>query len=109
MLIIQLGIPATSCARWARENDLGCGFQSPFPSGTRSSTRRVVAVSWSNSGRRDLPMVMERSVQEGDGSTPEGGRFARRIQAVTPRRMALGTHPHLISFSATRARRPIDE
>src|ERR1700722_10654285 len=29
--------------------DLGCGTQSPLPSGTRSSVARVLIISWSNS------------------------------------------------------------
>ena len=36
----------------ARANDFACGFQSSRSSGTRSSSLRVIVISWSNSGSR---------------------------------------------------------
>src|SRR5437762_2311676 len=47
---IHPGIQATSCARCPSEKDFVCGFHSPLSVGTRSSRRRVVVISWSNSG-----------------------------------------------------------
>ena len=44
----QPGIVATSAARYPIFIDFGCGCHSVFPSGTRSSTRRVDAASRSN-------------------------------------------------------------
>src|SRR5256885_13409179 len=46
----QAGSSAISVARRPNVIDLGCGFQADLPSGTRSSTRRVAAISSSNSG-----------------------------------------------------------
>src|SRR5438094_721673 len=46
----QAGSSAISVARRPSVIDLGCGFQADLPSGTRSSTRRVAAISSSNSG-----------------------------------------------------------
>src|SRR5678809_1432437 len=47
---------ATSCARWPIEKDFSCGFQVFFSLGTRSRTRLVVAISWSNSAIIDWPI-----------------------------------------------------
>src|SRR5262245_55273274 len=52
------GIIDTSCARWPNAKDLGCGFHSALSLGTRSSSRRVVAISWSNSGSMVSAMVI---------------------------------------------------
>ena len=49
---IQLGMSATWLAFQPIVFDLGCGFQSSLSSGMRSRTLRVLAISWSNSGRR---------------------------------------------------------
>ena len=59
LLSRQDGIRATSCVRWPSENDFGCGFHSALSLGTRSINRRVVAISWSNSGSSvsAMPMV----------------------------------------------------
>src|SRR4051812_5535970 len=40
------------------ENDFGCAFQVALSSGTSVSRRRVVAISWSNSGRRACAMLI---------------------------------------------------
>src|SRR5438045_8221548 len=58
VFVIQPGIHATSCARCASENDFACGFHWPLSLGTRSSTRRVVAISRSNSESSVLEMLM---------------------------------------------------
>src|ERR1700678_3069000 len=43
-------------AMWAasapNSEDFGCGFQENLAAGTRSSTLRVFAISWSNSGNK---------------------------------------------------------
>ena len=49
-IIVHPGSRATSWARCAIGKDFGCGFQCPLSSGTRSSTRRVTAISLSSSG-----------------------------------------------------------
>src|SRR5215217_3848656 len=52
----MVGPHPTSSATWVASRprliDLSCGFQSARPSGTRSSSLRVVAISWSNSGNK---------------------------------------------------------
>src|SRR4029079_2280924 len=53
---IHPGMRATSCARWAIEKDFSCGFQVLFSLRPRSRTRRVVAISWSNSAIIDWPI-----------------------------------------------------
>src|SRR5436190_23387091 len=58
VFVIHPGIHATSCARCASENDFACGFHWPLSLGTRSSTRRVVAISKSNSESSVLEMLM---------------------------------------------------
>ena len=54
----QVGRVATCVASTPSENDFSCGFQSNRPSGTCSSTFRVVAISWSNSGISDSTIGM---------------------------------------------------
>src|SRR5579883_3460480 len=44
---------ATSAARYPKDIDFSCGFQSLRPSGTRSSARRVEAASRSRSARNN--------------------------------------------------------
>src|SRR5690242_9826027 len=46
---IQPGIHDTSCARCPSANDFSCGFHWPLSPGTRSSSRRVLAISSLNS------------------------------------------------------------
>src|SRR5207245_2806322 len=46
----QLGSSASSVASRPSGIDFGCGFQAALPVGTRSSARRVDAISSSNSG-----------------------------------------------------------
>src|SRR3954463_13001877 len=53
----QPGMVAPSAARYPRGIDFSCGFQSFFPSGTRSSTRRVPADSRSNSANNSSAIV----------------------------------------------------
>src|SRR5690242_11235616 len=64
-LAIQPGIHETSCARWPSENDFACGFQVARSLGTRSSRRRVLAISCSNSGLRSPAMlIVPSSIEE---------------------------------------------
>ena len=42
----------------AIDHDLSCGFHPSLSSGTRSSTRRVVAISWSTSGSSNSAIVI---------------------------------------------------
>ncbi len=46
----QEGSVATCVASSPRDHDFSCGFQASPASGTRSRRRRVIAISWSNSG-----------------------------------------------------------
>src|SRR5262249_24518857 len=48
-LAITPGLAAVWSARWPSDIDFGCGFQVNWSCGTRSSTRRVVFASFSNS------------------------------------------------------------
>src|SRR5665213_2097739 len=52
------GTCAMCSASWPRLMDLACGFQASLSPGTRSSTRRVVFDSWSNSARMGSTMLM---------------------------------------------------
>ena len=50
-------------ASWPSAIDLACGFHANSASGTRSSSRRVVAISWSNSGSKASFIAMGNSQQ----------------------------------------------
>src|SRR3954467_10741402 len=52
MMSTQCGMFEMCAARCPIVNDFSCGFQAKSASGTRSSSRRVVPISWSYSGRR---------------------------------------------------------
>src|SRR5215471_19089346 len=52
-MVYQPGMMPTWLASQPSVPDLSCGFQFHFSLGTRSSTLRVPAISWSNSGSRD--------------------------------------------------------
>ena len=49
VIVPHIGIVARCCASCPTAYDFACGFQSNRSSGTRSSTVRVMLISWSNS------------------------------------------------------------
>ena len=61
-------------ARWPRANDLGCGFHWPFASGTRSRSRRVEAISCSNSGNSVAAMLMRGTLVVGSAMWARDGQ-----------------------------------
>src|SRR5207244_8392478 len=77
-LTTQPGSSATSVASRPSVIDLGCGFQEPFPSGTRSSTRRVAAISASNSGSSSSASGIRVPPLAGTGG--EGSQASGRVQ-----------------------------
>src|SRR5205814_6456937 len=84
----QAGSSAISVARRPKVIDLGCGFHADLPSGTRSSTRRVAAISSSNSGISHSASGMHglhlRECREGSGRVGRGQADPRARVVLTP-------------------------
>src|SRR5688500_14332524 len=73
--VSQKGMLATCPASSPSDMDFACGFHWNCASGTRSSSRRVVASSWSYSGRSELAMLIEpfyRLSGRGESQRPKG-------------------------------------
>src|SRR5258708_3457773 len=77
----QCGMLVMCAASWPRLNDLSCGFHARSASGTRSSSRRVVPISWSYSGS-SASLRATGEVYDGGRRSEVGGR----ISVVTQRR-----------------------
>src|SRR6476469_1093989 len=58
-MVAQEESRATWVASLPRVKDFGCGCQVNLSAGIRSRTRRVPAISWSNSGSRDWLRLMK--------------------------------------------------
>src|SRR5262249_35540718 len=69
-MVYQPGMVPTWLASQPSVPDFSCGFQFHFSLGMRSSTLRVLAISWSNSGSKDCAMDI--------GGPPRGMSAARR-------------------------------
>src|SRR5271170_4896732 len=83
VIVIHPGMVAKCEASQPTVPDFSCGFQPHLSSGTRSSTLRVLAISWSNSGSIDCPMVMSSSNTESKFSVKTIGEQKAKCQELS--------------------------
>src|SRR6516165_6409272 len=89
-MVYQPGMVPTWLANQPSVPDFSCGFQFHFSLGTRSSTLRVPAISWSNSGSRDCAIDIEPPKVVGSAERTIGAQKANcQGQIRAPRRRGL--------------------
>src|SRR5271170_8363796 len=90
VIVIHPGTVPTCEASQPTVPDFSCGFQPHLSSGARSSTLRVLCISWSNSGSIDCPMVMSASHTELKFSAQILGEQKAKCQALFSAAATLG-------------------